>query len=152
MGPTTQGNAMEGGGPHEKGSKPTQEPSKQKVQKQETPIKTGVIGTMYPHVARGMAQGGGVGPPPPGKGGPPEDKSDDEADKEEEDETDTDEETASGTSSSQVSTGRAKQQERGNNRRTSKEGAGGPPEDPNDPSGEEGVGSVYRGPQGHRGQ
>ena len=33
-----------------------------------------------------------------------------------------------------------------------KEGEGGPPEDPNDPSGGENAGDGHRGPQGHRGQ
>ena len=56
-----------------------------------------MIGSINPHLVKGMAPGGGRGPPPLGKGGPPEEESD---------EYDTDEETVSLTSSSQVSAGR----------------------------------------------
>ena len=59
-----------------------------------------MIGSMYPHVVKGMAPGGGGDPPPPGKKGPTEDKSDDGSAEEENDESDTDKETISVTSSS----------------------------------------------------
>ena len=91
---------LEGGGPYKGGPIPDQGSSKQGTQKQKIPVKTGMIGSMYPHVVGGMAPGG--------KGSPPDDKSDDESDEEENDESDTDEETVSVTSSSQVSAGKVK--------------------------------------------
>ena len=128
---------------------PGRESSKQKTQRQGIPGKTGMIGSMYPHIVRGMAPGGGGEPPPPGKGGPPEDKSDDGSG-EEEDETD--EETVSVTSSSQVSTSKDKQQRWDKEKEMYVSGAGGPPEDPNELSrGGDGRDSSRR-PRGHRGQ
>ena len=108
----------EEGGPHEEGSMPGQEPSRQKAQKHRITVKAGIIGSMYPHVVKGMAPVGGGGPPSPGKGGPPEDKPDNGSDEEENDETYTDEETVSVTSSSQVSAGKMKQRKWDKDRET----------------------------------
>ena len=78
-------------------------PLKQQTQRQESPTKVGIIGSMYPHVVKGMAPGGGGGsPPPPGQEGPPEDKPYEGSDEEENEEDDMDEETVSVTTSSQV--------------------------------------------------
>ena len=90
----------------------------------------------------GMAPGGGGGTPPPGKGGPPDGKEDEESGEEEGEENDTDKETMSVTSSSQVSASRAGPLKWDGGKENIKEGAGGPPEDPNDPSGEEVLGMV----------
>ena len=87
---------------------PHQGLSKQEIQKQKAPIKSGMTGLAYLHSMGGMAPGGGRGTPPPGKGGLPDDKEDDESGEEENEEDDTDEETVSVTSSSQVSAGRIK--------------------------------------------
>ena len=89
--PTHQEPLHRGGGPYKRGSIPDQGSSKQGTQKQEVPVKTRMIGSMYPHVVGGMAPGGGGGTPPPSKGGPPDNKSDDGSDKEENDQSDTDE-------------------------------------------------------------
>ena len=83
----------------------------------------------------GMAAGGGEGTPPPGKGGPPDDKGEDGSDEEENEEEGTDEETVSVTSSSQISAGRTGPLKWSGGKGNIKEGIGGPPEDPNDPSG-----------------
>ena len=72
------------GAPHEEGTIPGHEPPIQKAQKAAGQIKSGIILSMYPHVASSMAPGGGKGPPPPGGGGPPPDKPDDEEDEEDE--------------------------------------------------------------------
>ena len=80
--PTYQEPLHRGGGSHKGGLLPDQKSSKQRTQKQESPVKTGMIGSMYPHAVGGMAPGGGGGAPPPGKGGPPDDKSDDESNEE----------------------------------------------------------------------
>ena len=93
----------------------------------------------YLHSMGGMAPGGGGGTPPPGKGGPPDDKEDDESGKEENEEDDTDDETISVTSSSQVSASREGPL-RWNYGKENLEGAGGPPEDPSEPSREEVLG------------
>ena len=100
----------------------------------------------------GMAPGDGRGTPQPGKGGPPDDKGDDGSGEEENEEDDTDEETVSVTSSSQVSAGRVRPPKWNGGKENTKEGAGGPQEDPNEPSGGESAGDGHRGPQGHRGQ
>ena len=102
---------------------------------------------MYPHVVSGMApRGGGGSPPPPGREGLPEDKSDEGSDEEENEEGDTDEETVSVTTSSQASAGGAGPQTWDQAKETYRESTGGPPEDPNDPSGEGGIGESRRGP------
>ena len=95
-----------------------------------------------------MASGGGGETPPPGRGGPPDDKRDDESDEEDE----TDEETASVTSSSQGSAGRIGPPHWIAGEGNMKEGAGGPQEDPSEPSGGRSAGDGRRGPRGHRGQ
>ena len=91
----------------------------------------------------GIAPGGGGGTPPPGKGG--DDKRDDESEEEDE-EDDIDEETVSVTSSSQVSANRARPLIWGSGKENIKDSEGGPPEDPNDPSGGESAGDGCRGP------
>ena len=111
-----------------------------------------MTGLDYLRSMGGMAPGGGGGTPPPGKGGPPDDKRDDELGEEENGEDDTDEETISVTSSSQVSTGRMRPPQWNVGKENTKEGAGGPPEDPSNPSGGRSIGDGRRGPQGHRGQ
>ena len=126
--------------------------SKKETQKQKTPTKSGVTGSAYLHSMGGMAPGGGGGTPPPGRGGPPDDKRDDESGEEENEEDDTDEETVSVTSSSQVSAGRVGPPHWNVGKGNKKEGAGGPPEDPNDPSGGRSAGNGRRGPWEHRGQ
>ena len=73
----------------------------------------------------GMALGGG--------GGTPDDKGDDGSGEEENEEDDTDEETVSGTSSSQVSANRVRPLKWNGGKENMKEGAGGSPEDPNEP-------------------
>ena len=83
-----------GGGPHEGDVKQQQEPHTQRTSKVTRQARSGIIGSLYPHLARGMAPGGGDEPPPPGGGGLPPDKSNDEEGDEEEGE-DTDEETES---------------------------------------------------------
>ena len=62
------------GGPDERGPMPGQGLSKQEIQKQKAPTKSGMTGLAYLHSMGGMAPGGGGGTPPPGKGGPPDDK------------------------------------------------------------------------------
>ena len=90
-----------GGGLHEGGVKQQQEPHTQKTSKVIRQARSGIIGSLYPDLARGMVPGGGDGPPPPGGGDlPPPDKPNDEEGEEEEWE-DTDKETESVTSSSQ---------------------------------------------------
>ena len=116
---------------------PGQGLSKKETQKQKAPTKSGVTGSAYLHSIGGMAPGGGGETPPLGKGGPPDDKGDDGSGEEENEEDDTDEETVSVTSSSQVSAGMARPLKWNGGRENMKEGAGGPPEDPSDPSGEE---------------
>ena len=93
-----------------------------------------MTGLAHQHPMGGMAPVGGGGTPPPDKGGPPDDKGNDELEEENE-EDDTDEETVSVTSSSQVSASRARPLIWDDGKENIKEGAGGPPEDPNDPSG-----------------
>ena len=95
----------------------------------------------------GMAPGGGGGTPPPSRGGPPDDKRDDESGEEENEEDDTDKETVSVTSSSQGSASRARPLIWSSGQGNIKEGAGGPPENPNDPSGGENAGDGRRGPR-----
>ena len=110
--------------------------------------KSGVTGSAYLCSMRGMAPGGGGGTPPPGRGGPPDDKRDDESGEEENEEDDTDEETVSVTSSSQVLAGRMRPPQWNVGKENTKEGAGGPPEDPSDPSGGRSAGDGRRGPRG----
>ena len=47
-----------GGGPHGEGAMPGHEPPTQKTQKTEGQAKTGIIGSIYPHIAKGMVLGG----------------------------------------------------------------------------------------------
>ena len=124
---------------------PSQGPSKQRIQEQRIATKSGMTGLAHQHPMGGIAPGGGGGTPPPGKGGPPDDKGDDESEEEVE-EDDTDEETESVTSSSQVSASRARPLIWGSGQGNIKEGTGGPPEDPNDPSGGGNAGDGRRGP------
>ena len=70
----------------------------------------------------------------------------DESGEEENEEDDTDEETESVTSSSQVSASRARPLIWSSGQGNIKEGAGGSPEDPNDPSGGGNAGDGHRGP------
>ena len=104
-----------------------------------------MTGLAHQHPMGGIAPGGGGGTPPPGKGGPPDDKGDDESEEEDE-EDDTDEETVSVTSSSQVSANRARLLIWGSGKENMKDGEGGPPEDPNEPSGGGSAGDGRRGP------
>ena len=148
-----RGLLFRGGGTDERGLMPGQGLSKQEIQKQKSPMKSGMTGLAYLRSMGGMAPGGGGGTPPLGKGGPPDDKGDDELEeKEENEEDDTDEETVSVTSSSQVSASRARPLIWGDGKENIKGGAGGPPEDPNDPSEGGSAGDGRRGPRGHRGQ
>ena len=107
---------------------------------------------MYPHVTRGMAPGVGKGPPTPGGGGPPADKPVDEVEEEEDEEGDMDKETVSVTSRSQDLADKVRYQKWGDTGPLYGSGAGGPLEDPNDPSGEGDIRESRRGPRGHRGQ
>ena len=59
-----------GGGPPESELILGQMPLRQQTQRLESSAKVGIIGSMYPHVVKGMAPGGGGSPPPPGRGGP----------------------------------------------------------------------------------
>ena len=106
----------------------------------------------YLHSMGGMAPGGMGATPPQGKGGPPDDKGGNGSGEEENEEDDTDEETVSVTSSSQVSAGRVRPPKWNGSKGNTKEGAGGPPEDPNDPSGGGSAGDGRRGPWVYRGQ
>ena len=124
---------------------PSQGPSKQRIQEQRIATKSGMTGLAHQHPMGGIAPGGGGGTPPPGKGGPPDDKGDDESEEEGE-EDDTDEETESVTSSSQVSASRARPLIWDSGQGNIKKGTGGPPEDPDDPSGEGNAGDGRRGP------
>ena len=124
---------------------PSQGLSKQRVQEQRVATKSGMTGLAHQHPMGGIAPGGGGGTPPPGKGGPPDDKGDDESEEEDE-EDDTDEETVSVTSSSQVSANRARPLIWGSGKENMKDGEGGPPEDPNEPSGGGSAGDGHRGP------
>ena len=144
--PSYQGPFFRGGGPDERGPKSGQGPSRKETQKQKIPTKSGVTGSAYPHSMGGMAPGGGGGTPPPSRGGPPDDRRDDESDEEENEEDDTDEETVSVTSSSQVSASRARPLVWGSSKENEKGGEGGPPEDPNDPSGGGNAEDGHRGP------
>ena len=128
-----RGLSLEGGGPGKGGPMPGQGLSKQETQKQKAPTKSGITGLAYLHSMGGMAPGGGGGTPPPGKGDPPDDKGDDGSGEEENEEDDTDEETVSVTSSSQVSASRVRPLKWNGGKENTKEGAGGPPEDPNEP-------------------
>ena len=139
-----------GGGPHEGDVKQQQEPHTQKTSKVTRQVRSGIIGSLYPRLVRGMAPGGGDGPPPPGGGNLPPDKPDEE--REEEEGEDTDEETESVTSSSQGSTVKAKYHQWKGTGTSYGSGAGGPPEDPNDPSGKGSQREGQCGPRGHRGQ
>ena len=79
------------GGHQEKESVSNQRPERQKTQRQRAQVKTGIVGSMYPHVVRGMAPGGGGEDPLPlGKRGPPDDKSEEDSEEEEDDESDID--------------------------------------------------------------
>ena len=133
--PPKEGPLQNGGGPHKEGTVPGHEPPIEKTQKAAGQAKSGILGSMYPHVTRGMAPGGGKGPPPPGGGGLPADKLIDEEDEEDE-EGDTDEETISVTSSSQDSADKIRYQRWRDTGPVHGSGAGGPPEDPNNPLGE----------------
>ena len=124
---------------------PSQGPSKQRIQEQRRATKSGMTGLAHQHPMGGIAPGGGGGTPPPGRGGPPDDKGDDESEEEDE-EDDTDEETESVTSSSQVSASRARPSIWDSGQGNIKKGTGGPPEDPDDPSGEGNAGDGRRGP------
>ena len=150
--PPYQGPLFRGGGPDESGPMFGLGLSKKETQKQKTPTKSGVTGSAYLCSMGGMAPGGGVGTPPPGRGGPPDDKRDDESGEEENEEDNTDEETVSVTSSSQVSAGRMRPPQWNVGEENTKEGAGGPSEDPSDPSRGRSAGDGRRGPRGHRGQ
>ena len=132
-------------------SAPSQGLSKQGIQEQRRPTRSGTIGLAHQHPMGGIAPGGGGGTPPPGRRGPPDDKGDDEL-KEEDEEDDTNEETESVTSSSQVSASRARPSIWDSGQGNIKKDTGGPPEDPDDPSGEGNAGDGRRGPRGHRGQ
>ena len=125
---------------------PGQGLSKQETQKQKAPTKSRMTGLGYLHSMGGMAPGGGGGTLPPGKGGPPDDKGDDGSDEEQNEEDDTDEETVSVTSSSQVSARRVRPLKWNGGKENTKEGAGGPPEDPNEPSRGGSVADGRRGP------
>ena len=144
--PSYQGPYFRGGGPDARESKIGQGPSRKETQKQKIPTRSGETGSAYPHFMGGMAPGGGGGTPPPGRGGPPDDRGDDESDEEENEEDETDEETVSVTSSSQVSTNKARPLIWGSHKENEKGGEGGPPEDPNDPSGGGNVEDGRRGP------
>ena len=133
--PPKEGPLRRGGGSHEEGTVPGCEPPIEKTQKAAGQAKSGILGSMYPHVTRGMAPGGGKGPPPPGGGGLPADKLIDEEDEEDE-EGDMDEETISVTSSSQDLADKIRYQKWRDTGPVHGSGAGGPPEDPNDPLGE----------------
>ena len=150
--PKYQGPLYRGGETYKEKSVPKQKPSRQRAQDQASFVKIGIIGSMYPHTIEGMAPGGGGGTPPLGKGGAPDTKSDDESKEGEGDERDTDEETVSETSSSQVSAGKGKSRKWDTKRGGNSGGAGGPPEDPGNPTRGGGMGDGCRGPQGHRGQ
>ena len=126
-----------------------QESTKPETSEGRVPVEKGIIGSMYSHI-RGVTPGGGEGPLPPGKREPPEDKSDDGPTKEEEEETD--EETVSVTSSSQVSVNKGGSQKWDKEKEMYVGGAGGPPEDPNDPTRGGGSREISHGPRGHRGQ
>ena len=130
---------------------PCQGLSKQRVQEQRVATKSGMTGLAHQHSMGGIAPGGGGGTPLPGKGGPPDDKGNDESEEEDE-EDDTDEETVSVTSSSQVSANRVRPLIWGSDKENMKDAEGGPPEDPNDPSGGGSAWDGRRGPPGHRGQ
>ena len=129
-----EGPLRRGGGPHEGGPVSRQGPPLQKASRAAGQAKPGIIGSLYPHLNRGIAPGGGEEPPPPDKRGLPPDKPDDEEGNEDEGE-DTDEETESVTSSSQGSAGRVRHQQWKGTKVSYGSGAGGPPEDPSDPSG-----------------
>ena len=144
--PSYQGPYFRGGGPGESGPKSSQGPSKKETRKQQIPTEQGETRLAYPHSMGGMAPGGGGGTPPPSRGGPPDDRGDDEPDEEENEEDDTDEETVSVTSSSQVSANRVGPLIWGSSKENIKDSEGGPPEDPNDPSGGGNVGDGRRGP------
>ena len=73
-------------------------------------------------------------------------KRDDESDEEENEEDDTDEETVSVTSSSHTSANRARPLMWSGSKENIKASEGGPPEDPNDPSGGGNAGDGRRGP------
>ena len=138
------------GGPHESEPISGQRPLRQQAQRQGSSTKVGIIGSMYPHVVKGMASGEGGGSPPPlGQGGPPEDKLDEGSDEEENEEDDTDEETVSVTTSNQASAGGGGPRKWDCAKETYQEGTGGPPEDPNDPAGGGGTGDGCRGPRGY---
>ena len=144
--PSYQGPYFRGGRPDERGPKSGQGPSRKETQKQKIPTKSGETGSAYPHFMGGMAPGGGEGTPPPSRGGSPDDGGDDEPDEEENEEDDTDEETVSVTSSSQVSANRVRPLVWGSSKENEKGGEGGPPEDPNDPSGGGNAEDGCRGP------
>ena len=143
--PSYQGPYFRGGGPDERRPKSGQGPSKD-TQKQKMPTKSGETGSAYPHFMGGIAPGGGGGTLPPSKGGPPDDIRDDESDEEENEEDDTDEETVSVTSSSQVSANRVRPLVWGSSKESGKGSEGGPPKDPNDPSGGGNAEDGRRGP------
>ena len=149
--PPPQDPLSRGGESDNRRSAPSQGLSKQGIQEQRRPTRSGTIGLAHQYSMGGIAPGGGGGTPPPGRRGPPDDKGDDEL-KEEDEENDTDEETESVTSSSQVSASRARPSIWDSGQGNIKKDTGGPPEDPDDPSGEGNAGDGRRGPRGHRGQ
>ena len=122
-------------------------PPTQNTQKAMGQVKSGIIGSMYPHMTRGMTPGGGKGPPPPGGRGPPADKPVDEMEDEEDEEGDTDEETASVTSSSQDSADKIRYQKWRDTGPIYRSSTGGPSEDPNDPSEWGNSKESHRGPR-----
>ena len=150
--PPGEGPLQRGGGPPGEGTVPGHELPIQNTQKAMGQVKSGIIGSMYPHTTRGMAPGGGKGPPPPGGRGPSADKPIDEMEDEEDEEGDTDEETVSVTSGSQDSMDKLKYQKWGDGGPVYRSSARGPPDDPNDPLREENGKEGRRGPRGHRGQ
>ena len=150
--PSGEGPLQRGGGPPREGPVPGHEPPMQNTQKAMGQVKSGIIGSMYPHTTRGMTPRGGKGPPPPGGRGPPTDKPIDEMGDEEDEEGDTDEENVSVTSSSQDSADKLRYQKWGDGGPVYRSSARGPPEDPNDPSRGENEREGHRGPRGHRGR
>ena len=80
------------------------------------------------------------------KGLPPDDKIEDDSEEDEDEESKTDEETVLVTSSGQALGEKIKFKKGIKDRDPFQAGAGGLPEDPNDPLGEGGMGDMCRGP------
>ena len=57
--PPAEGPLCRKGGPHGEGTMPEHEPPTQKAKKAERQAKTGIIGSIYPHIAKSMVPGGG---------------------------------------------------------------------------------------------